>query len=85
MADQRSIERLAFNFATRTCAYRRLTQGLSRALSAFSSFMLEDLDKVIKADQCAQNVDDTGIAANDAEQPIKILGATCQCIRIRNA
>ena len=29
MADQRSIEMLAFNFASRTFAYRRLAQGLS--------------------------------------------------------
>ena len=36
MAGQRSIEMLAFNFASRTFAYRRLAQGLSRALSAFS-------------------------------------------------
>ena len=64
MADQRSIEMLAFNFASRTFAYKRLAQGLSRALSAFSSFMREYLDKVIKADQCAQDVDDIGIAAN---------------------
>ena len=53
MADQRSVEMLAFNFASRTFAYRRLAQGLSRALSAFSSFMREYLDKVIKADQFA--------------------------------
>ena len=64
MADQRSIEMLAFNFASRTFAYKRLAQGLSRALSAFSSFMREYLDKVIKADQCAQHMDDIGIAAN---------------------
>ena len=81
MADQRSIEMLAFNFASRTFAYRRLAQGLSRALSAFSSFMREYLDKVIKADQCAQYVDDIGIAANDAEQLIINLRATFQCIR----
>ena len=31
MADQRSIGMLAFNFASRTFAYRRLAQGLSRA------------------------------------------------------
>ena len=81
MADQRSIEMLAFNFASRTFDYRRLAQGLSRALSAFSSFMREYLDKDIKADQCAQYVDDIGIAANDAEQLIKNLRATFQCIR----
>ena len=81
MADQRSIEMLAFNFASRTFAYRRLAQGLSRALSAFSSFMREYSDRVIKADQCAQYVDDIGIAANDAEHLIKNLRATFECIR----
>ena len=29
MADQRSVEMLAFNFASRTFAYKRLAQGLS--------------------------------------------------------
>ena len=81
MADLRSIEMLAFNFASRTFAYRRLAQGLSKALSAFSSFMREYLDKVIKADQYAQYVDDIGIAANDADHLIKNLKATFECIR----
>ena len=36
MADQRSIEMLAFNFARRTFAYKRLAEGFSRALSAYS-------------------------------------------------
>ena len=66
MADQRSVEMLAFNFASRTFAYKRLAQGLSRSLSAFSSFMREYLDPVVKADQCAQYMDDIGIAANNA-------------------
>ena len=69
MADQKSI------------AYRRLAQGLSRALSAFSSFMREYLDRVIKADQCAQYVDDIDVAATDANQLIVNLRATFQCIR----
>ena len=81
MADQRSVELLAFNFASRTFAYRRLAQGLSRALSAFSSFMREYLDAVIKADQCAQYVDDIGIAANTTEQLIKNIRAVFKCIR----
>ena len=79
MADQRSIEILAFNFASRTFAYRRLAQGLSRSLSAFSSFMREYLDKVIKADQRAQYVDDIGIAANDTDHLITNLRATFKC------
>ena len=81
MADQRSIEMLAFNFASRTFAYRRLSQGLSRALSTFSSFLREYLDKVHKAVQCAQYVDDIGIAANIAAQLINNLRATFQCIQ----
>ena len=63
MADQQSIELLAFNFASRTFAYQRSAQGLCRSLSAFSSFIREYLDPIIKADQCAQYVDDIGIAA----------------------
>ena len=81
MADQRSIEMLAFNFTSRTFAYRRLAQGLSRALSAFSSSMREYLDKVIKADQCAQYVDDIAIAASDADDLIANLRATFKCIQ----
>ena len=81
MADQRSIEMLAFIFASRTFAYRRLAQGLSRPLSAFSSFMREYLDKVIKADQGAQYVEDIGIAANDADHLIANLRATFKCIQ----
>ena len=65
MADQRSVEMLAFDFASRTFTYRRLAQGLSRSVFAFSCFMREYLDPVVKADQCAQYVDDIGIAANN--------------------
>ena len=81
MADQRSIEMLTFNFASRTFAYRHLAQGLGRVLSPFSSFMREYLDKIIKADRCAQYVDEIGIAANDADHLIANLRATFQCIQ----
>ena len=66
MADQRSVEMLIFNFASRTFAYERLARSLSRSVSTFSSFMREYLDPVVKADQHAQYVDDIGIAANNA-------------------
>ena len=81
MADYQSIQMLAFNFASRTFAYRRLAQGLSRSLSAFSSFMREYLDKAIKADQCAQYVDDIGIAANDSKQLCANIRTVFECIR----
>ena len=43
--------------------------------------MRDYLDRVIKADQCAQYVDDIGIAANDAGHLIRNLRATFECIR----
>ena len=81
MADERSVEMLAFKFASRTFAYRRLAQGLSRSVSAFSSFMREYLDPVVKADQCAQYVDDIGIAANNATDLTRNIRAVFKCIR----
>ena len=81
MADQRSVEMLAFNFASRTFAYKRLAQGLSRSVSAFLSFMREYLVSVVKADQCAQYVDDIGIAANNARDLTRNIRAVFQCIR----
>ena len=67
MADQKSVQLLAFNFASRTFVYLRLAQGLSRSLSSFSNFIREYLDKARKADKCAQYVDDIGIATNTPE------------------
>ena len=81
MADQRSVEMLAFNFASRTFAYKRLAQGLSRSVSAFSIFMREYLDPVVKADQCAQYVDDIGIIANKATDLTRNIRAVFKCIR----
>ena len=83
---------LTFNFVSRTLAYKSLARGLSSAPSAFSSFMREYLDRVIKAGQCAQYVDDIGIAANTLTQLIQNICAVFECIRqaglklaIRNA
>ena len=80
MADQRSLEMLAFIFASRTFAYKRRAQGLSRSVSASSSFMREYLDPVVKADQCAQYVDDIGIAANNATDLTRNIRAVFKCI-----
>ena len=53
MADEQSIQLLAFNFGSRTFAYLRLAQGLNRSLSAFNSTIREYLDALVKADKCA--------------------------------
>ena len=81
MADQRSVEVLAFNFASRTFAYKRLAQGFSRSVSAFSSSMREYLDPIVKAGQCAQYVDDIGIPANNATDFTRNIRAILKCIR----
>ena len=81
MADQRSVEMLAFNFVSRTFAYKRLAQGFSRSVSAFSSFMREYLDPVVETDQCSQYVDDIGIAANNPTDLTRNIRAVFKCIR----
>ena len=43
--------------------------------------MREYLDRAIKADQCAQYVDDIGIAANDAKQICANIRTVFECIR----
>ena len=39
------------------------------------------MDPIVKADQCAQNVDDIGIAANNATDPNLEYSGSLQCIR----
>ena len=72
MAEEQSIQLLAFNFGSRTFAYLRLAQGLNRSLSAFNSTICEYLDALVKADKCAQYVDDIGIAANNVDELINL-------------
>ena len=43
--------------------------------------MSEYLDPVVKADQCAQYVDDIGIAANNATDRTRNFRAAVKCIR----
>ena len=81
MADPLSVQLLAFNFLSRTFAYLRLAQGLSRSVSAFSSFMRKYLYPCIVADQCFQYVDDLGTAAKTFEEFIANLEAIIECIQ----
>ena len=81
MADQCAVEKLAFTFASRNFDYKRLAQGLSRSVSAFSSFMREYLDPFVKADHCAQYVNDIGSAAKNATDVTRNIRAVFKCIR----
>ena len=80
MEDQRSVEMLAFNFASRTFALKRLEQCVSRSVSAFSSFMGEYLDPVDKVDHCAQYVEDIRIAVENATDSTRNIRAVFKCI-----
>ena len=53
MGDERSTQLLAFNFHSRTFAFKRLAQGLSRAPPAFSACIREALDSSIVNDECS--------------------------------
>ena len=81
MADPLSVQLLAFNFLSRTFAYLRLAQGLSRSVSAFSSFMRKYLYPCIVADQCFQYVDDLGTAAKTFEEFVINLEAIFECVQ----
>ena len=66
MVDQRSVEMLAFNLTSINFAQKGLLLGLSRSVPAFLSFTREYLDPVVRANQCAQFVDDIAVAAINA-------------------
>ena len=79
MADQRSVKMLASNFASSNFALEKLSQGFSRSVSDYSSFVGEYLDPVVKADQCAQYVDDIGIAADNATDLTRNVRTVFKC------
>ena len=81
MADEQSVQLLAFNFGSRTFAFLRLAQGLNRSLSAFNTTVREYLDPLVKADKCAQYVNDIGIAANTVEELVNNIEAVFTKIR----
>ena len=72
---------LAFNFASRRFAYRRLAQSLSRPHSSFSSFLRYYVDPVIKANQCPQAIDNIGIADENPQHLLQNLKAVFACIQ----
>ena len=67
MADEQSVQLLALNSGSRTFAYLKLAQGLN-SLSAFNSTVREYVDPLVKADICAQYVDDISIAAHTVDE-----------------
>ena len=71
--DATSMQLMSFNFASRTFAYTRLAQGLSRSATAFSSYIRQSLHKCITNDQCEAYMDDIGCGSHTFEQHIRAI------------
>ena len=79
--DMRSVQLLSFNFASRTFAFQRLAQGLSRSVSAFSAVMIHYLQGNIANDECHTFVDDVIAGSKDFESHLIALRNVFTSIR----
>ena len=80
MADELSIQLLAFNFGGRTFAFKRLAHGLSRSPTAFSSCVSKHLQSCGANDQCFVYFDDLGSGAINGDSLIQNLEHIFGCI-----
>ena len=81
MADDLSVQLLAFNFSSRTYAYKCLAQALSKSVTGFSSFIRHYLDSCLAANICTQYMDDIGSTVKDFDELIPSLRKIFECIR----
>ena len=72
MADDLSVQQLAFSFASRSYAYKCLAQGLSKSVTGFSSFIRHSLNPCLAANICTQYIDDIGSAVEKFEDLIPL-------------
>ena len=80
MADDVSVQLLAFNFASRTLAYKCLAQGLNKSVTEFSSFIRHYMDPCLASGNCTQFMDDIGNAVTNFEQLVPSLREIFICI-----
>ena len=81
MADDLSVQLLAFNFASRTFAYNCLAQGLNKSVTGFSSFVKHYLDPCLAANVCRQFMDDIAAGVNNFDEMIPALRKFFDCLR----
>ena len=81
MADDVSVQLIAFNFASRTYAYKCLAQGLNKSVTGFNSFKRHYVDPCLASGNCTQSMDDNGNAVTNFEQLIPSLREIFICIR----
>ena len=81
MADDLSVQFLAFNFTSGTFAYYCLAQGLNKSVTGFSSFIKHYLDPCLAANICTQLMDDIAAGVNEFEELFPALGKIFDCLR----
>ena len=81
MADDLSVQLLAFNFASRTFAYNCLAQGLNKSVTGFSSFVKHYLYPCLAANVCTQFMDDIAAGVNNFDEMIPALRKIFDCLR----
>ena len=81
MADDPSVQLVAFNFASRTFAYNCIAQGLNKSVTGFSSFVKHYLDPCLAANVCTQFIDDIAAGVNNFDKMIPALRIIFDCLR----
>ena len=81
IADDLSVQFLAFNFASRTLAYICFAQGLNKSVTGFSSFVKHYLDPCLAANVCTQFMDDIVAGVNNFDEMIPALRKFFDCLR----
>ena len=81
MADDVSVQLLAFNFNSRTYAYQCLAQGLNKTVIGFTSYIRRYLDPCLASRNCTQFMDVIGNAVTNFEQLVPSLREIFICIR----
>ena len=72
---------LAFNFGSRTYAYKCLAQDPSKSVTRFNSVIRHYLDPCLAADLSTQFMDDMGSAVNNFDELIPTLSKIFECVR----
>ena len=81
MADDISVQLLAFNFASRTFAHNCLAQGLNKSVTGFSSFVKQYRDSCLAAKVCTKIMHDIAAGVNNFDEKIPALKKTSDCFR----
>ena len=80
VADDVSVQLLAFNFASRNFTYICLAQSLNMSVMGFRSFLKHHLDPCL-ASFCTQFMDDIAFGVNNFDQMIPPLQASFDCLK----